>query len=45
MHVLDRAFVYVARRKVAGGNQITEPLRRVGINLVVVGRHSNGPPL
>lgn len=38
--ILDAPFVHVARRNVAGGNQVPQPLRGVGVNLVVVGAHA-----
>ncbi|MCY1300997.1 hypothetical protein D9M70_505860 [compost metagenome] len=39
VHVLDRSFIYVAWRDVAGGNQVAEPLRGIGLNFVVISRH------
>ncbi|MCY1542796.1 hypothetical protein D9M68_785630 [compost metagenome] len=40
VHVLDRSFVHVARRDVPGGDQVAEPLRGIGVVLVVVGAHA-----
>lgn len=36
-------FVNVAGRDVAGSNQVPQPLRRVGINFVVIGAHGHAP--
>jgi hypothetical protein len=40
MNILDRAFVYVARRDVASGNEVAEPLRGVWVDLVVIRSHT-----
>lgn len=37
--ILDTPFIHVARRDMAGFNQVSQPLRRVRIYFVVVGGH------
>jgi hypothetical protein len=44
VNVLYAAFIDVAGRDVAGGNEVAEPLGRVRVDLVVVGRHTVNPP-
>jgi hypothetical protein len=39
LHLLDAALVHVARRNVPGVDQVPKPLRCIGVDLVVVGRH------
>lgn len=41
VHVLDAAFVNVARGDVSCGNEVAEPLRCIGVDLVVVGAISH----
>jgi hypothetical protein len=41
-HVNDASFVNVATGDVSGGDEVAEPLRCIGVDLVVVGGHS--PP-
>lgn len=38
-NVTDVPFVYVASREVPCGDQFAQPLRRVGVMLVVIGAH------
>jgi hypothetical protein len=39
-YVDDASFVDVAWRDTTGGDEVAEPLRRIGIDLVVIGGHS-----
>jgi hypothetical protein len=41
LYVLDAALVHVARRDMPCGNEIAEPLRGVGVDLVVVSSHTD----
>lgn len=38
--ILDAPFVHVAGRNVAGGDKVPQPLRGVGVDLVIVGAHA-----
>jgi hypothetical protein len=41
--ILDAPFVDVARRDVPGADEVSQPLRRERIDLVVVGAHDRTP--
>jgi len=40
LEVADRPLVYVAGREVPGGDQVAEPLRGEGLDLVICGVHA-----
>lgn len=44
-YILNAPFVNDARRDVAGGYQVAQPLRGVWVNLVVVGGHGQTPSI
>jgi hypothetical protein len=41
LHLRDASFIDIARRYMAGSDQVTQPLGGVGLDLVVVGGHPN----
>ena len=43
-HVLYAAFIDIARRDMAAGDQVAQPLRRERVELVVIGCHELKPP-
>jgi len=44
VHILDRSFIYVARRDMARVNEVAEPLRGVWVDFVVIRRHGRSSP-
>nr|CUV26149.1 protein of unknown function [Ralstonia solanacearum]CUV33780.1 protein of unknown function [Ralstonia solanacearum]CUV41173.1 protein of unknown function [Ralstonia solanacearum]CUV61075.1 protein of unknown function [Ralstonia solanacearum] len=41
LHILNVSLIYIARRNVAGGDQVAQPRSCIRINLVVVGAHTS----
>ncbi|WP_245222403.1 hypothetical protein [Pseudomonas moraviensis] len=39
--IFDTPFIYDAGRNVASLNQVSQPLGRIRVNLVVISRHAN----